>query len=70
MEILLPSFIFLGFAIGVSVLAIAYYINPVVHIGQDIATVALVSFAAFFIMRKFLRTKNDQKMANDDVNQY
>lgn len=69
LEIILPSFISLGFAIGFAGLAIIckYYDMTT---NQTILYFSLISFVSFLVLRLIFKRKNDTKSSSKDVNEY
>lgn len=69
-EIFTGAFLFLGFAIGLGALALVHLATGQLSLGRDIAVVALVSAAAFVVLRKLFRRQGDSTRADEDVNRY
>lgn len=70
LEMLLPSFLFAGFAVGFLALVPLYYLGAELSPGRDIIIFAAVSFFTFFVLRRYFKKTKDVKKATDDVNQY
>ena len=69
LEILLPSFICLGFAIGFAILWIIANFYTLT-INQTILYFSLISFFSIVILRLSFRRKNDTKKSSKDINEY
>lgn len=65
------TFIFLGMSIASFVVAFIQYLFDGFSINRDLLTFGVVSLIAIFLIRKFFKKKSDQnKILEDDVNQY
>ncbi len=70
-EITTGTFIFMGFSIGVLVVAIIEFIAGNFSMGREIVVFSISSLIAVIVLRKIFRGKNDQSsLRDDDINMY
>lgn len=69
-EIFTGSFLFLGFGVGLVVLAPIYYFTGEFLIGRDAIVFSISSLIAFVVFRKVFHHKGDTQETKKDVNQY
>lgn len=71
-EVLLPSFIFLGFAIGAAVMGLIYLMGAsfvALSLPMAMLTFALVSLVAWLLLRRILGVRQGQvKVFDRDIN--
>jgi membrane protein implicated in regulation of membrane protease activity len=69
-EMLLPSFLFLAFAIGLAPVALLQWLSGSMSLGRDVLVFAATALLALFVMRRFVRHRHDARRSGDDVNRY
>jgi membrane protein implicated in regulation of membrane protease activity len=70
-EITTGTFIFMGFSIGVLIVAIIEFIAGNFSMGREIVVFSISSLIAVIVLRKIFRGKNDQSsLRDDDINMY
>ncbi len=69
-EIMLPGFLFLGFAIGLATTGMLHFITGEFSVVRDVLVFGTASAAGFWALRKFFRKASDAHDADSDVNQY
>ncbi|MFZ9626984.1 MAG: NfeD family protein [Burkholderiaceae bacterium] len=70
-EILSMSFLLLGLAIGMVVVALLQFVGGGLAPARDVLTFAIASFVAVVAFRKIFGKKTDQhKLDQDDINRY
>jgi membrane protein implicated in regulation of membrane protease activity len=70
-EVLSMSFLLLGLAIGMVVVALLQFIGGGFDPGRDVLTFAIASFVAVVAARKVFGKRTDQqKLDQDDINRY
>lgn len=70
-EILSMSFLLLGLAIGMVVVALLQFVGGGFAPARDVLTFAIASFVAVVAARKIFGKKTDQhKLDQDDINRY
>ena len=70
-EILSMSFLLLGLAIGMVVVALLQFVGGGLAPARDVLTFAIASFVAVVACRKIFGKKTDQhKLDQDDINRY
>jgi len=71
LELLSLSFGLLGMAVGMLAVAAAQYWSEGLSINRDVLIFAVASALAFFTFRMVFRKRSDQqKLQQDDINQY
>ena len=69
LETLAPGFIFLGFAVGAAVMAVIVALPLSLGPAGLLALFALLSLAAWIILRRVFRAPNDQtRIIDEDIN--
>ncbi|MGX0976378.1 membrane protein implicated in regulation of membrane protease activity [Roseovarius sp. MBR-51] len=69
LEVLVPGFIFLGFAIGAAVTALLVLLPLQVGLTALLAVFAGLSLVAWVILRKLFKPTDDQtRVIHDDIN--
>ena len=69
-EVLTLSFILLGFAIGMTLVALLQYFGDGYSAVRDISVFAMGSLVATLAFRAVFKRRSDQAPAGDDVNRY
>ena len=69
-ELMTGAFLFLGMAIGAMVVALLQWASGGYSLNRDLLIFALISAAAFVLLRKVFARKADHETAKKDVNQY
>lgn len=69
-ELVTGAFLFLGLAIGALAVALMQWVAGAYSLNRDLLLFALVSTAAFVLLRKFFARQADQQAAEEDVNRY
>lgn len=70
LEVLIPGFVFLGFAIGAVVLGVLVAVGIVLTLAWALLVFALVSVAAWVILRQAFGIRHGQKKTFDrDINE-
>ena len=69
-EMFSGTFIFFGFAIGLTVVAIIHFVTREFAFGRDCSIFAITSLCSFLILRNIFKHKDDSRDAKDDVNHY
>ena len=71
LEMFTITYIFLGMSIGSFVVAGVQFLFDGLSLNRDLMIFAVVSFVAILLIRKIFMKRSDQnKMIEDDVNQY
>lgn len=69
LEIVLPGFVFLGFACGAGVVALLVLLPVALGPAVLLALFALLSLVAWIVLRRLFLKKNDQtRVIHDDIN--
>ncbi len=70
LEILIPGYVFLGIALGAALIAVIVALPVSIGPSAILATFAVLSLAAWLILRRAFRARNDQsRVIHDDINQ-
>lgn len=69
-EVLTLSFILLGFAIGMALVALLQFFGDGYSAVRDISVFAIGSLVATLAFRTFFKRRSDQSTATEDVNRY
>jgi len=69
-EVLTLSFILLGFAIGMTLVALLQYFGDGYSAVRDISVFAIGSLVATLAFRTVFKRRSDQSKATEDVNRY
>jgi len=70
LEIILPSFIFIGVGVGFLSLVPVYYVDPNIVVGRDAVIFGIATSITFIMCRKIFRKKDDMRKTEKDVNQF
>lgn len=70
LEITLPSFLFLGFAIGLAATGVVHFVSGEFSLSRDLLIFGSFSALGFGVLRKFFGKAKDARDADSDVNQY
>ncbi len=70
LEMLLPSFLFLAFAIGLAPVALLQWLGGGMSLGRDVLVFAGSSLVALVVLRRFVRHRHDARRSSDDVNRF
>lgn len=69
LEALVPGFVFLGFAAGAALMALVVLLPLNLGLTATLAVFALLSLAAWALMRRLLRRPDDQtRVIREDIN--
>ena len=69
LEIMVPGFIFLGFAIGAAVVALLVLMPVTIGLPALLAIFAIASLIAWIVLRKVFRPTDDQtRIIHEDIN--
>lgn len=69
LETLLPSFIFLGFAVGAALVAVLVLLPIDLGLAALLAAFAILSLVAWAVLRRLLRRPDDQtRVIREDIN--
>jgi membrane protein implicated in regulation of membrane protease activity len=70
-EVLTLSFLLLGFAIGMLVVALLQFAGDGFNAARDVLAFAVASFIAVIVCRRVFGKRTDQqKLDQDDINRY
>lgn len=69
-EIVLPGFLFLGFALGLAVTGLLHFITGEFSVVRDLLVFGVFSAAGFWGLRKIFGKSGDAHDADSDINQY
>ena len=70
LELLLPGYIFLGFAIGALAMAVAVFVLPATHVPALLAMFALLSLIGWIVLRLlFRRQSSGARIVTRDINE-
>jgi len=70
LETLIPGYVFLGIAVGAALMALIVALPLSIGPSALIAIFAVLSLAAWLILRRAFRARNDQsRIIHDDINQ-
>ncbi|GGO52818.1 hypothetical protein SAMN05444398_101191 [Roseovarius pacificus] len=70
LETLIPGYVFLGIAVGAALTALIVALPLSIGPSALIAIFAVLSLAAWLILRRAFRARNDQsRIIHDDINQ-
>lgn len=70
LEVLVPGFIFLGFAVGAGVIGLLLALGIALSVPQLLVTFGLVSLAAWLVLRRVLGLRQGQvKRVHHDINE-
>lgn len=69
-ELFSGIFLFLGFAIGLSVVALIHFFTDQIIFPLDFLVFALVAAGSFWFLRNKFRRKQDSYTSTEDVNRY
>lgn len=69
LELLIPSYIFLGIAVGAAIMAGVVVMTPGLGFATLMALFAGLSLASWLVLRRVFRAPDDQtRIVHDDVN--
>ncbi|MEL7256293.1 MAG: hypothetical protein AAFN80_00425 [Pseudomonadota bacterium] len=69
LELLIPSYIFLGIAIGAAVMAGVVVVAPGLGVSTLMAIFGAVSLVSWLILRRVFRSPDDQtRIVHEDIN--
>ncbi len=70
LEMLVPGFIFLGFAIGAAAVSLLVLVGPSIGLPALLVSFAIISIAAWLIMRRAFGVRGGQsKRFDTDINE-
>jgi len=69
-EILVGGFLFLGFAVGLSLVAVAHFVTTEAMLARDLIIFSLSSGGSFYLFRKYFQSSADDRKSDHDINRY
>jgi len=69
LEVVIPGFVFLGFAVGAAVTALVVLLPIELGLTALLAIFAILSLIAWIVMRRLFKTPDDQtRVIHEDIN--